>query len=114
MVGSGKRAMKPGSIWLRQLPASREHFRVRQHDRPSGLSRYTVAVGQHVCGDLAGAGAHAQVQLEPPSAEPAVLGRAPLALAEQLKPCAVQNEVDRAAHQAARAAVVPQRRGRAG
>jgi len=39
--GTGKRARKPGSIWLRQLPASREHFWMRQHDRPSMLSRYT-------------------------------------------------------------------------
>ena len=37
--GPGKRARKPGSIWLRQLPASREHFWMRQHDRPSELSR---------------------------------------------------------------------------
>ena len=38
--GSGKRAMKPGCIWLRQLPASRDHFWMRQHDRPSLVTRY--------------------------------------------------------------------------
>ena len=54
-----------------------------------------VAVRQHVGRDLAGAGVHAQLQ--PAPAQPAVLGCAPLALAEQPKARAVQHEVHQVA-----------------
>ena len=32
--GTGKQAGKPGSLWLRQLPAPREHPWMKQHDGP--------------------------------------------------------------------------------
>ncbi len=55
-----------------------------------------AAVGQHVGGDLTGAGGHGEMQLAPVPSGPAVLGGISLTLAEQLQTHAVQHEVDRA------------------
>jgi len=55
----------------------------------------TVAIGQHVGGNLAAAGVHGEVKLAPLPAGPPVFLRVPLALPEQLQAGAVQHEVHR-------------------
>lgn len=76
-------------------PRSAGHGALTTAQQGGRLCRIAVAVRQHVCCDLAGAGVDTQVQLEPAPAGPTVRGRAPLALTEQLKPRAVQLQVDR-------------------